>query len=315
MSDQQFDVFLCHNSKEKSEVERIREQLVQKGIYAWLDKYDFAPFRPWQEQLDEIIPQIKAAAIFLGSSGVGPWADIEMREFLVEFAKRKIRMGLVILPGCSDELIQAVPRFLRSFQWVDFRESNPDPMEQLIWGITGEKPPPGNDPPDPDPNKGVNYSELENLLKNQQWREADSKTCELMHQAISESRIEVKHLKNYPDTVLKKLDTLWAKYSHGKFGFGAQAAIWQELNKNEDAFDIRVGWRLETASRQRSYAKLSFDLSSAPPGHLPAFFKSWGGGGWSWRGYILSRALECGLPQQALTPTENEFKSEKGLGA
>lgn len=135
-----FDVFLCHNSKEKEQVEKIREQLREKKILAWLDKYDFEPFRPWQEQLEEIIPQIKAAAVFIGSSGIGPWANIEMREFLVEFARREIPMGLVILPGCPQELIDTVPRFMKSFHWVDFRQQDPDPMKQLIWGITGSKP-------------------------------------------------------------------------------------------------------------------------------------------------------------------------------
>lgn len=136
------DVFLAHNSQEKAKVEKIREQLKQRGIYAWLDKYDFEPFRRWQEQLGEIIPQIKAVAIFIGSSGVGPWQDIEMSEFLGEFAKRQIRMGLVILPGCPDEIINTVPIFMQSFQRVDFRQLEPDPMEQLIWGITGVKPKP-----------------------------------------------------------------------------------------------------------------------------------------------------------------------------
>ena len=135
----QYDVFLCHNSKEKEQVEKIREQLKQKGILAWLDKYDFEPFRRWQDQLEEIIPQIKAVAVFIGSSGVGPWADIEMREFLVEFATRQLRMGLVILPGCPQELIETVPRFMKGFHWVDFRQQVPDPMKQLIWGITGRK--------------------------------------------------------------------------------------------------------------------------------------------------------------------------------
>ncbi|MEG4064963.1 TIR domain-containing protein [Microcoleus sp. SVA1_A1] len=140
LSPEQFDVFLCHNSQEKAEVEKIRDQLKQQDIYAWLDKYDFEPFRPWQVQLEEIIPQIKAAAIFIGSSGVGPWANIEMREFLNEFAERKIRMGLVILPNCPQKLIEDVPRFMRSFHWVDFRQSKPDPIDQLVWGITGKNP-------------------------------------------------------------------------------------------------------------------------------------------------------------------------------
>ena len=136
----EFDVFLCHNSQDKAEVEKIREQLKKREIYAWLDKYDFEPFRPWQDQLQEIIPKIKAVGVFIGSSGVGPWANIEMKEFLVEFVNRKIRMGLVILPGCSDDSLEAVPRFMNSFHRVDFRHSDPDPIEQLIWGITGSKP-------------------------------------------------------------------------------------------------------------------------------------------------------------------------------
>ena len=137
------DVFLCHNSKDKPEVEKIRTELRQRGIDSWLDKYDFEPFRPWQDQLEEIIGQIKAAAIFIGSSGVGPWADIEMKSFLVEFVKRKLRMGLVILPSCQytfTELEEQTPRFLRSFHWVDFRQHDPEPLGQLIWGITGIKP-------------------------------------------------------------------------------------------------------------------------------------------------------------------------------
>lgn len=135
-------VFLCHNSKEKEQVSRIRSQLWEQGIYGWLDKYDFEPFRPWADQLEEVLPQIQAAAIFIGESGVGPWANIEMREFLVEFGNRNLRIGLVLLSGCPDDLdtlSPPVPRFLKSFHWIDFRSSDPNPLEQLVWGITGQK--------------------------------------------------------------------------------------------------------------------------------------------------------------------------------
>jgi WD40 repeat protein len=137
---EQFDVFLCHNSKEKAEVKKIREQLKERGIYAWLDKDDFEPFLPFQEQLERIIPQIKVAAIFVGPSGVGLWENIEMQVFLDEFANRRIRMGLVILPNCPVHVIESVSRFIKIFHWVDFRCLDPDPMEQLVWGITGNKP-------------------------------------------------------------------------------------------------------------------------------------------------------------------------------
>lgn len=135
----EWNVFLCHNSQEKPQVEKIRQHLQEQGIKTWLDRYDFEPFRPWPDQLEEIIDQIKSAAIFIGSSGVGPWQDIEMKSFLSEFVSRKLRMGLVILPGCSDEIIQKVPKFYEQFQRVDFRKKIPDPVGQLFWGITGQK--------------------------------------------------------------------------------------------------------------------------------------------------------------------------------
>ena len=134
-----WNVFLCHNSEEKSQVEKIRRDLQEQGIKTWLDKYDFEPFRPWQDQLEEVIDQIKSAAIFIGPSGIGPWEDIEMKSFLNEFVSRKLRMGLVILPNCSDDIIQKVPRSYKHFHWVDFRQRIPDPMGQLFWGITGQR--------------------------------------------------------------------------------------------------------------------------------------------------------------------------------
>jgi len=32
-----------------------------------------------------------------------------------------------------------LPVFLEGMGWVDFRQKDPDPMERLIWGITGER--------------------------------------------------------------------------------------------------------------------------------------------------------------------------------
>jgi small GTP-binding protein len=132
-----FDVFLAHNGEDKPAVKEIAEQLRERGIRPWLDEWEISPFVRWQDKLQEIIPQIKSAAIFIGPSGMGPWQDIEINGFLEEFARRRIRMGPVLLPGCHEE--PEVPLFLRSFNWVDFRKDEPDPLEQLIWGITGKR--------------------------------------------------------------------------------------------------------------------------------------------------------------------------------
>ena len=137
-SPSQFDVFLCHNSKDKSEVKQIGEQLKQQGLKPWLDEWEFRPGLPWQRELERQIGHIKSAAVFVGSSGFGPWQEHELDAFLREFVKRQCPVIPVLLPTAPQQPI--LPIFLNSYMWVDFRQQQPEPMGQLIWGITGIKP-------------------------------------------------------------------------------------------------------------------------------------------------------------------------------
>ena len=132
-----FDVFLCHNTKDKPAVKKIGEQLKERGILPWLDEWNLRPGFPWQDALEEQIKSIKTAAVFVGPDGLGPWQDQEQKAFLRQFVKRKCPVIPVILPGCKK--VPKIPVFLEAFTWVDFRKDEPDPMEQLVWGITGEK--------------------------------------------------------------------------------------------------------------------------------------------------------------------------------
>jgi hypothetical protein len=43
-----------------------------------------------------------------------------------------------LLPEVLEE--PRLPLFLDSLAWVDFCRQEPDPFEQLLWGVTGEKP-------------------------------------------------------------------------------------------------------------------------------------------------------------------------------
>ena len=132
-----FDVFLCHNSQDKSEVIEIARQLKQRGLNPWLDVWELPPGRSWQELLEEQIEQIQSAAVFVGSSGLGPWQQREMRAFLSEFVNRGCPVIPVLLESAPKKPV--LPIFLRAMTWVDFKSTYyPDPMEQLIWGITGE---------------------------------------------------------------------------------------------------------------------------------------------------------------------------------
>ena len=135
---EQFDVFLCHNGQDKSEVKKIAEKLKQKGLKPWLDVWELPPGQSWQELLEEQIEDVKSAAVFVGSSGFGPWQELEMRAFLSEFVNR----GCPVIPVLLENAPQKpeLPIFLKALTWVDFRHTQPDPMGRLIWGITGDKP-------------------------------------------------------------------------------------------------------------------------------------------------------------------------------
>ena len=132
-----FDVFLCHNSKDKTVVKTLGEQLKARGLLPWVDEWEFRPGFPWQKTLEAEIDKIKSAAVFIGPQGFGPWQDMEIDAFLRKFVSRKCPVIPVILEGC--EGLPKLPVFLEGMMWVDFRRKEPDPMEQLIWGITGEK--------------------------------------------------------------------------------------------------------------------------------------------------------------------------------
>ena len=132
-----FDVYLCYNSSDKTEVKVIAEQLKERGILPWLDVWELQPGSPWQRALEKQIPQIKSVAVFVGSNGMGPWEDLEVRSFLREFARREVGIIPVILE--STLKVPDLPIFLEDVSWVDFRETDPDPLEHLIWGITQKK--------------------------------------------------------------------------------------------------------------------------------------------------------------------------------
>ena len=144
-----FEVFLCHNSADKEAVKAIGRALEQRGLRPWLDEWQLRPGMPWQRQLDRQIKTIRAAAVLVGESGFGPWQSEELESFLQQFVRRGCPVIPVILSGCASA--PELPSFLANRTWVDFRQTEPDPVDRLIWGITGEPPAPATGPRDRPP--------------------------------------------------------------------------------------------------------------------------------------------------------------------
>lgn len=132
-----FDVFLCYNSIDRADVKKIGMALKAHGILPWFDEWELIPGQPWQRALEQQIRKIKSAAVFVGPMGMGPWHRSEMDAFLRQVKKRDCPVIPVLLSGVSEE--PNLPVFLEEMSWIDFRKKDPNPLEQLIWGITGKR--------------------------------------------------------------------------------------------------------------------------------------------------------------------------------
>ncbi len=132
-----YDVFLCHNSKDKPEVEAIGQQLRDAALNPWLDKWDLRPGFDWMDAIEEQIQSVRAVAVFVGDDDLGPWQQKEIKSFLRRQVRKELPVIPVILTTCTAE--PELPSFLEDFTWVDFRGDRAEALHRLIWGITGEK--------------------------------------------------------------------------------------------------------------------------------------------------------------------------------
>lgn len=133
-----FDVFLSHNSKDKPAVRELRDQLALRGLSVWYDEDELRPGIPWQQLLEEGIHASRSVAVVVGSDGVGPWEDEEMRAALTLAVKDKRAVIPVLLPSAQRP---ALPMFLQNRTWVDLAAGVADEktLDRLVWGITGRK--------------------------------------------------------------------------------------------------------------------------------------------------------------------------------
>lgn len=137
--EQEFDVFLCHNSLDKPEVREVGYQLQKEGIRPWLDEWELIPGQSWQRALERRIASIKSAAVFFGAHEIRRWQWLEAEAFLREFVARGCSVIPVMMKSMT-ALEPEIPLFLRGMMWVDFRQASPDPLNQLIRGIRGYGP-------------------------------------------------------------------------------------------------------------------------------------------------------------------------------
>ncbi len=154
--------------------------------------------------------------------------------------------------------------------------------------------------------KGIDYGELEKLLKNQEWRKADELTAKLMCQVANREKegwLDTEHIEAFPCEDLRTIDQLWVHYSNSKFGFSIQKKLWLECGGEIGKYDYevwkkfaaKVGWYHPQKNDWRTYTEFMNDTKNAQnalPASLPC--SGWVRGRSCRRGCAFVGGL-CGL--------------------
>jgi hypothetical protein len=132
--------------------------------------------------------------------------------------------------------------------------------------------------------KGIDYRELEKLLKAKEWHRADELTAKHMLKIVnreSQAYLDSDSIKIFPCEDLLTIDQLWVHYSNSKFGFSIQKKLWLECGGaigeyDEDVwekFAAKIGWYHPQKDEFKTYTEFMNDTKyaqNALPASLPA---------------------------------------------
>ena len=129
------DVFLSYHWPDKETVRSLARRLRNRGLRPWMDERQLRPGRPWGPELEEIIARVPAAAVVIGSER-GPWQTKEIYALIQQSVDRGCAIVPVLLPDADTANL---PIFLQGLTWVNLAMPEPDPINQLVWGVTGQQ--------------------------------------------------------------------------------------------------------------------------------------------------------------------------------
>jgi len=131
-ADQGDVVFVSYNRKDSETAHAIAAQLEQRGVRMWTDR-QVRPGDTWMDQLGSAIMRARAAIVFKGPNGFGPWQSQEVFELFRRHVETQFMLIPALLPGTKEKNAGV---FLANLQHVDFRAKTPNPIDQLTAILT-----------------------------------------------------------------------------------------------------------------------------------------------------------------------------------
>jgi tetratricopeptide (TPR) repeat protein len=135
----QFDVFLSHGSIDKPWVTQLKDDLARYGLQAWLDKDEIRPGNIIVSELELALENSRAVALIVSPEAIDSgWVEEEYSRAVALAQDKHVRLQLIPIILRTAKL----PGILKNRKWVDFRDETAytEKVEELVWGITGEKP-------------------------------------------------------------------------------------------------------------------------------------------------------------------------------
>ena len=146
MSKEKYDLFISHNSLDKSLIEPIVMRLYAEfEIRPWLDKWDIPAAADWASVIKGALHECSACAVFLGANGWGPHHLDEAKLALERKTQHPdFKVIPVLLPGAGAKDISALEELFKRRHRVDFTNDINDEgaFRRLLSAIRGEAPGP-----------------------------------------------------------------------------------------------------------------------------------------------------------------------------
>ena len=121
-------VFLCHASKDKSFVRRLKTDLNRQGVDAWLDEEEITVGDSLRVKIENALQTCSFAIVVLSEVSLQrPWVQREMNAL---FSLEIERGNKVILPVLMEKA--ELPLFFKDKKYADFSKSYSDGFNDLI---------------------------------------------------------------------------------------------------------------------------------------------------------------------------------------
>ena len=267
MSKSSLSVFFSYSHKDENLRDELAEHLATLNrngeISVWYD-HKIAAGSDWVKAIDDNLKTADVILLLISSSFLASdyCSKIELNQAIARHNSGEARVIPIILRPCDWQSsqfgrLQALPKNAKPItKWDNKDEAFTDVVKGIKLAIAEMQkakttkvvpvqPPVNVNPVELLSAKGIDYRELEKLLKAKEWGKADELTAKLMLKIANRERqgwLDEDSIKAFPCEDLRTIDQLWVHYSNRKFGFSIQKNLWIECGCNISQSDFKL-WK------------------------------------------------------------------------